>query len=207
MKVVVDGEVREEFAEAPDMFSVVASVSDTMRESRCGIVELRFNGEIVSPENVRDMMIGKEGQTDDVLEFKTAPVEKLVEAALSGLDDYLPELAKACRSLAEIFQSDSPENGFEMFRDLADAWMEIKSRESKAANILELDLDTLLIEGVSMSVLHEELNGFLEEAAQALDDNDCVLLGDLLEYELAPRAEMELEIVTLLRRQLGTGAE
>ena len=37
------------------------------------------------------------------------------------------------------------------------------------------------------------------EAAQAVLDGDCILIGDLLEYELAPRAEQEARIVALLQ--------
>lgn len=207
MKVLLDGEIREDFAGADDLFAVVAAVNDWLRERKCGIVELRYNDSVISPDEVTEKMRDKSGEPNDILDFKSAPVEKLVESALSGLDAYLPELAKACRSLAEVFQSDAPENGYDMFRDLAEAWMEIKNRELQTANLLELDLDTLLVEGVSMSVLHEELNGFLEECAQALNDGDCVLLGDLLEYELAPRAELETEIVAMLRRQLVTNAD
>jgi hypothetical protein len=51
-----------------------------------------------------------------------------------------------------------------------------------------------------------ELNSFLDEAAQALRDGDTVLLADLLEYELSPRAELEGEIVSLLRRQAEASA-
>ena len=81
-------------------------------------------------------------------------------------------------------------------------WSQIKSREALVTNALELDTTAITLNGKSMVTIHEELNQFLEEAAQALKDSYTILLGDLLEYELAPRAEQELEIVALLQAQI-----
>lgn len=47
------------------------------------------------------------------------------------------------------------------------------------------------------------MNKFLAEAVGALESGDLVLLGDLLEYELAPRAEAEVRITALLRERTG----
>ena len=75
-----------------------------------------------------------------------------------------------------------------------------------AANALNADLTTFEIRGQAVSEHIRELNSFLDEAAQALRDGDTVLLADLLEYELSPRAELEGEIVSLLRRQAEASA-
>ncbi len=69
------------------------------------------------------------------------------------------------------------------------------------ADALNLQLRDVELHGAKLGAMHEELNGFLQEAAQALLDGDCVLIGDLLEYELAPRAEQEAQIVALLQEQ------
>ena len=43
------------------------------------------------------------------------------------------------------------------------------------------------IDGKGQSEFYQELNGFLREIAAAFEDMDAVLIGDLLEYEVAPR--------------------
>jgi hypothetical protein len=75
-----------------------------------------------------------------------------------------------------------------------------------AAGALGVDLTAFEIRGQAVSEHVRELNSFLDEAAQALRDGDTVLLADLLEYELSPRAELEGEIVSLLRRQAEASA-
>jgi hypothetical protein len=122
-----------------------------------------------------------------------------VNKCLDELVAILPDLPHACRSLAEVFHSGTPEDGYEPFQELANIWSLIKTREILVVDALHLDLNALEVGGQVVAGLHSELNGFLEEAAQALQDGDCVLLGDLLEYELAPRAELEAEIVAHLQ--------
>jgi len=74
------------------------------------------------------------------------------------------------------------------------------------ANALRLDLDSMSLDGSSLKALHDDLNAQLKEAAEALENGDCILLGDLLEYELAPRAEREERIVGLLRERAASAA-
>jgi hypothetical protein len=100
-----------------------------------------------------------------------------------------------------------PQEGFDPFVELAEIWGHIKSRESLVANSLELDLGNLEVDGKTVQSVHAVLNQFLEEAEQALKDGDIILLADLLEYELAPRAELEVSIVSLLQAHIPASAE
>jgi len=40
-----------------------------------------------------------------------------------------------------------------------------------------------------LEAFYEELNGVLSELLEAFDAKDSVLIGDLMEYEIAPRLE------------------
>ena len=75
------------------------------------------------------------------------------------------------------------------------------------ADALELDAGALEVDGKTVQTIHAELNQFLQEAEQALKDGDIILLADLLEYELAPRAELEVSIVSLLQAHIPARAE
>jgi hypothetical protein len=122
-----------------------------------------------------------------------------VNNCLAELERALPELPEVCHRLAEVFQSERPESGYEPFEQLAAIWKTIKEREIQIFNALDIDLGSIEVDGEPISRIHEELNQYIDEAAEALKAGDCVLLGDLLEYELAPRAETEAAIVALLR--------
>lgn len=203
MDVILDGASNYDLQGDPeDVLSAVAAISEFLRKDGRSILSLTVDGKPIVPEEMADEL--KDMPTSQVkqLEVGSEDTNKLVEDCLQTLGKHLPELPNICRNLAAVFQGETPEEGFEPFVEMAELWSGIKSRQVMVTNALELDVESLSLNGKSIETIHEELNQFLEEAAQALKDGDIILLGDLLEYELAPRAEQELAIVALLQAQI-----
>lgn len=208
MDVIVDGASNYNLQGTPeDVFGAVSAVADMLRGQGRSILSVAVDGTEVSPDNIAERLKGKPLAEAGRLEIGSALTSALVEECLSGLREFLPELPQVCRNLAEVFQGEKPEEGFDPFVELAEIWGHIKTREALVANALEVDLGRLELDGKSVQSLHGELNQFLEEAEQALKDGDIILLADLLEYELAPRAELEVSIVALLQTHLPARAE
>lgn len=202
MDVIVDG--NRDFSlqgEPEDVLSAVVAVSEFLQKKGRSILSVKTDGDSVPAEKLVDTLKNRPPGQVRELEITSEAIAKLVEASLVNLKETLPELPKACHDLAAIFQGSTPHEGFEPFQRLADLWAQVKSREVMVANSLGLNLESLQMDGRSVSELHGELNGFLEEAARAIESGDLILLGDLLEYELAPRAETEGQIVTLLQER------
>ncbi len=205
MDVIVDGERNFEVTGTPkDVFAVVGAVSDFLRERGRAILSLNLDGADITPESLAESLEGKTLEAHQRLEVSSGLIATMVGACLDELQKCLPELPKACRGLAEVFHGESPEEGFAPFEELAGLWETVKKRELLVIHALGLAGEEFQVGDVTMGDMHAELNRHLEEAAQALRDNDCILLGDLLEYELAPRAERELDIVALLRKSVAT---
>lgn len=202
MEVWVDGEKNFKIDGDPqDVMAVFGAATSFLRERGRMPVEVQIDGVRVTPESLRPTLEGKALASCQKLELRSEDVRALVADCLRGIDEALAELPQACRQLAEIFQSDAPSEGFEPFQHIAEIWAHIKAHEYLAASAMDLDIDSAEIGGVTVAALSEQLNGFLEEAAQAIENNDAVLLGDLLEYELAPRAEQETAIVAWLQER------
>ena len=207
MNVIVDGESNYDVKGDPkDILSVVAAVSDFLREKDRAILSVCLDNEDVSPESVTERLEGVSLDSHTTLEITSEDIRTMVDKCLVELQENLPELPTACRSLAEVFHGENPEEGFTPFDELANIWSHIKKRELLVANAINMDFSDTELGDKTVGEAHVELNGFLEEAVQALQDGDCILLGDLLEYELAPRAELELEIVALLRTRAAARA-
>lgn len=203
MDVIVDGAKNYDLKGEPaDVLSAVGAVSDFLKGQGRSILSISVDGEDVQPEDLATRLKGMPTESVSRLEIGSELVTVLVDNCLKGLNESLPELPHACRNLAQVFQGESPEDGFDPFVEIANIWSQIKARESLVARALDVDLSALEVNGKSLQAIHDELNQFLEEAEQALKDGDTILLGDLLEYELAPRAEQEVEIVALLQAQM-----
>ncbi len=202
MDIVIDHARGFALSQAPeDILGAVAAVSDHLRAQGRAILSIRADGHSVTPGALVAAFEGKPLSEVNELAFTSDLIGVLVDNCLRELEEVLPELPVVCHRLAEVFQSESPNTGFEPFEQLAAIWKTIKEREIQILNALDLDTATMLIDGVAVDVMHRELNAFIDEAAQALQHKDCVLLGDLLEYELAPRAETEASFVALLRER------
>lgn len=203
MDVILDGAANYDLQGTPEnVLSAVAAISEYLRKEGRSILSIKVDGDDIAPEELSARFKDTPPDAVSRLEIGSECTTALVEECLKGLGENLPDLPAVCRSLAAIFQGENPEEGFDPFVQLAELWSHIKSREALVTNALELDTESLNLNGKSIVAIHDELNQFLEEAAQALKDGDIILLGDLLEYELAPRAEQEMEIVALLQAQL-----
>lgn len=200
MEVIIDGQRNFEVRGTPaDVFEVVAAISEHLSEQRLAMMSLRVDGEELRPEQVPEKLLGLDVASVRTIEVGVSPLKSLVSDCLAELEEALPHLPKACRDLAAIFHGDTPEEGYDPFTELAALWGHVKNREKLVVEALELDLNQLQVSGMNAELLHTELNQFLQEAAEAIKNGDTILLGDLLEYELAPRAEKEKDLVALLQ--------
>jgi hypothetical protein len=200
MEVIVDGQRNLETPGKPeDVLALLGILSKRLRDQGRAILSIEADGEEISPERLVDKFTGRALDDFGELVITSEAISVMVANCLDDLDRAVPELPFACRSLAAIFQSESPEEGFEPFQELARLWSFIKTRQTLVVSSLDLDLDACELNGQSLADMHTALNAYLEEAAQATKNLDYTLLGDLLEYELAPRAEQEAGIVALLR--------
>ncbi len=202
MDVKVDGVTGWTWAREPeDVIDALSLIDESLRARGRAMVSVEADGRALQPEEMAAELSGKTLDVVGALAVTSAPISALVAECLEELEKVLPDLPQACHRLAEVFQGDSPESGYEPFQQLAEIWRVIKERELQVLNALGIEADSLVLADVPMLKAHEELNAFVAEAAGALEVRDCVLLGDLLEYELAPRAEAEAEIVALLREK------
>jgi len=200
MDVIIDGTRTHTFEKPPaDVIAALAEVNDKLQGEGRAIVAIGIDGRRVSADSLAEAL-GKATPEDiGKIEVTSEDVSVLVRQSLDELEETLPNLPQACHELARVFQGTEPAQGYEPFQRLAELWGHVKEREKMVAHALGIDLDSMAIGDASIRSLHEHLNGVLDEAARAIECNDLVLLGDLLEYEMAPRAESEAEIVAMLK--------
>ncbi len=184
----------------PNLLDAVKEVSGHLEAKGRAVMSIVVDGESVDAEELKSDAGLKPTAEISTLEISSSDIQELVNDSLQELQEVLPELPQACHSLAEVFQGDSPTDGYDAFEKLAHIWEDVKSRELQVASVLSVTEEELVLDGKPFSEIHGELNSFLKEAVEALKNEDCVLLGDLLEYELAPRAEKEAQIVEVLQK-------
>jgi hypothetical protein len=79
-----------------------------------------------------------------------------------------------------------------VFQNFVRIFLQVKNRNIMSFNGIN-------IAGTTLEAYYNELNGFLRELSEAFTINDSVLIGDLLEYEIAPRLEELIHFIEILQ--------
>ena len=202
MEVIVDGEKNFKLkGDTQNMVEVVGAIIAFLQDKNRAMMSIEVDGKSVSPADLHAVLDNVDMNSVEVLKVQSEDLAILVDQTLSELEEHLPALPAACHSLAAVFHGEHPEEGFDPLTQLITIWGEVKQRQIQVANSLQIDIGDIALNDSTLEQRHTALNEFLEECAGALQKGDCVLLGDLLEYELAPRAEQELQIAGLLKER------
>jgi len=200
MNLLVDGaENPVPFEPGMPLGTVLQRVDSYLSTRKRMMVSVCINGQELSPEELGQ----QSARTVDSLqtvEVTSKPAATLADKTLSEVEEHLPALSQTVKELATLFQQGKVAEGLEGCERVTEIWMEIVSREQRAAAAVVLNLDELEVNGKPIKEHHVELNGFLQEAFQAMERKDYLMLGDLFEHELAPRIETELKVVNVLRK-------
>jgi hypothetical protein len=114
----------------------------------------------------------------------TQPFDELRKAA-AGLNELVPQLMEVPVLLQTGKDSTAMGHVIE-FTEYSDKLVRINHilREQKI-----IDISGITIDDKRFDAFYQEFNDILRELLEAFDSQDSVLIGDLLEYEVAPRTE------------------
>ncbi|MEX2015520.1 MAG: hypothetical protein WD873_02710 [Candidatus Hydrogenedentales bacterium] len=202
MDVVIDGERFDGDTAGRTVPQLLGEIDAQLRARGRGILSIRLDGRHVTPEALPAALSGRTPQNVARLEIESDDMLALAEENIAHIKEVLPELPVACHELAAVFHSTTPDRGYEQFKQLAEIWSSLKEQEQQIAAALDVEMSGLVVGRQTLDVRHAELNRCLEEAAAALEVRDTVLLGDLLEYELAPFAETEIALIDELEARV-----
>ncbi|GEM_PF-512481 len=201
MKVIING--NEELAipeSARTLNDALTALVEYLHSKKLGLVKLRVNEQDVYPGDSLNSVQNMNILNIHKLEATAVPILQLLKESITDLEKYTPELSSICYAIADLFQSENPNDGLIPFQKLTEIWGEVKNREAVIVNTVSryLDKENSIVNEIVIH--HNELNQFLNEAYNALEKGDIVSLSDILQYELAPRAEKEVNIVNILKQ-------
>ncbi len=116
----------------------------------------------------------------------------------AALDSSIKELELASNEIKEVsvlLQTGQDQKAMAViieFADLSQRLLRVLSNMEESSHI---SLNELKIGEESASSFFADFNGILRELLGAFDTKDTVLIGDLLEYEVAPRIELFLSFL------------
>jgi hypothetical protein len=124
------------------------------------------------------------------------------ELALDVLDETASRIqqSEAMKSeAAELLQKNHTNKAFERLSNCIRAWHDGQDALLKTADLLRVDLTTVMVEEQPFEELLAEFTADLRLIRAALDQRDFVLLGDVLLYETADMTGKWLAAINALR--------
>lgn len=128
----------------------------------------------------------------ELVELKVCPLPELLREALDDAQEYLPRLSRGLRRAAELLVTGREGEGINIFLQALDGlqWFE-QLNETLAGGAADLPGD-----------FAERLSGHrggMADLLAAWENQDYLLVGDILDYELAPYLEYFIEQLPVLK--------
>ncbi len=173
----------------------LASLQDYVREADSSklVVDVKVDGEQIFKNGLN---------TDEIslkkikkVEVTTDNAKDISVRALREIKSELPGLADVMSNIATSFQEGKREYALNLFSEMCDQWRQIIQFFDDLSRVLFIDYSSIDLGDKSIDQANEELLNHLVETKTAIEKDDLVTLSDLVEYELIPKVDEEINIV------------
>ena len=161
------------------------------------VVALRCNGQDV-PSNEMSATLTKSASTFDRLEVFTSTREGLVTDAMAQASAALQRTEDTCRRIAELLTEGNAADAMQDLGECLGVWQTIHEAVRQSIHIIEVDPESTMIAGETLSILIARPKEVLLRVKQALESQDHVLLADVLQYEFEEVTQQWHNIIGML---------
>ncbi|RKX82430.1 MAG: hypothetical protein DRP57_09910, partial [Spirochaetes bacterium] len=160
-------------------------------------------GRIIKETSVDDIMSLNNDEKEEIIRLISQIIANTEEAlneiqypaeALRSITDKLHASAEEIGEVSVLLQSGKDKQAMDYvvkFSDLTQRFFRILTALGDSGKI---QLNSIKIQGKKSSEFYHDLNNILNQLLDAFHVQDSVLIGDLLEYEIAPRMEILMEL-------------
>lgn len=181
MSVTVDQERLE--VEELGLRTVGQVLSHLQRDKRL-VVNLLIDGR--APDLDHLPKVKQFPVTGHTLYIETAEPRDMALEVLAEIGNTIAEAERLKGEAVDLLQrSGAAGKAMEKLSGCFSAWHGAHESFVKTAQLLRIDLDTLRVDGASLSVMLAEFTDQLRQIKHALEGRDFVTLGDVLAYEMA----------------------
>jgi len=135
------------------------------------------------------------------LDVTTGTTGMLVVEAMVQAGAALGETEERSRQAAQFLMEGKAGEGVDALRECISAWQQIHDAVVKSIAMMELNTETLRIEGQPVGEVVSKPRDALLQVRQALLNNDFVLLADLLQYEFDDATQQWHALINSVRKE------
>jgi len=198
MKIYRNGkEMLLEISDNDKLDYVIAALDRQENEKDMLISDIKIDGVLLTAENEKKLI---ETQVKDIekLELKVEKEEEIINRALNESYQYLPRLSQGLEETSLLFQAGSKTEAFNNFSECLNGWLQIVNLLQNIEKALQISYANIELQEGTIQDFNDKLLSMLEETKKAMENDDIVSLSDLIEYELSPMAQKQMEAMQKL---------
>jgi hypothetical protein len=134
--------------------------------------------------------------------IETADPRQLAIDALSEVGEQLKEADRLRIDASDLLQRSTPFKAMEKLSGCFSTWQHAQESVLKTAQLLRIDLSTLLVGTISLTDLLAEFTAQLRDIKSALENRDFVGLNDILRYEATRTSDKWRGALQALRNRI-----
>lgn len=134
--------------------------------------------------------------------IETADPRQLASDALSEVGEQLKEADRLRIEASNLLQCGTPFKAMEKLSGCFSTWQHAQESVLKTAQLLRIDLSTLLVGTISLTDLLAEFTAQLRDIKSALENRDFVGLNDILRYEATRTSDKWRGALQALRNRI-----
>jgi hypothetical protein len=163
---------------------VLAALERSCGEQNATIVEIEIDGRVIGVDEI-DSEQAKEISGVETVKVRTVSALDIAEA-LAGLGAEFSRLEHELPDIPAWMQGGKKGDAYQTIQNLANA-VDSFCHLAALSSLFPARFSLMKIDGASPHEFFEKFSPVLKEFCKALEDNDIVMIGDLAEYEIAPR--------------------
>ena len=185
---------------------VVESIRQDWQADDRILVAIRCDDEEVVGEELEEIL-GTPLSEFGRVEFRTGSARDLAGEVLEQVSAMLIEALEVQSQVVELLGQGSTPRAMDLLSGCFAVWKQAQEGLSRAAEVLNLDLDTVEFEGATVGEFVEELAAALRKIRESLTTRDYVMLADVLAYELEPICERWPRLNGVLLKRVTPGTD
>lgn len=198
MSVTVDHETLE----IEDLgFRTVGQVLTHVQRPNRLVINLLIDGE----EPDLDMIgsVKRSPLAGHTIFIETAEPKQIALDALDEVEQQLSEADRLKSDAVELLQIGSVEKAMQKLSGCFSTWQNAQQSVVKTAQLLRIDLDSMRVDGSTLSEMVDEFASQLRQIKLTLESRDFVALSDILTYETTQTNERWRQALDALRQRIG----
>lgn len=134
-----------------------------------------------------------------VVYIETTEPREIALQVLAAIDAQMTDAEAGRLAAIEHLGAGEPNEALKKLSGCFTAWQTAQEAISKVSQLLRVDLDRVIVEGVSLNTALQNFAEQLRSIRQALESRDYVTLSDVLHYEIGTTVRQWRDALTQLR--------